>query len=72
MNSGIAPVRASSELIVHCTGEACKSIRCRSIATKRESIRLREASGSFQAAQISRQGPLKAMLRAHLFLRLQI
>ena len=71
-NSGIAPARASSELIVHCTGKSSKSIPCRSIATKREYIRLREASSSVRAAQILRQGPLDPIPRAIFCPRLQI
>ena len=54
-------------MIVHCTGKAAKSIPCPSIVTKRESTRHREASSSFRAAQILRQGPLNPILRANLF-----
>ena len=66
MNSGIAPVRSSSELIVQCTGKASKNISCPSV-TKRECIRHREASSNFRAAQILRQGRLNPILRANLF-----
>ena len=49
MNSGIAPVRSSSELVVHCTGKASKkNISCPSIVTNRENIRHREASSQPQ------------------------
>ena len=44
-----------------------RSIPCPSIATKRESTRHREASSSFRAAQIFRQGPLDPILRANPF-----
>ena len=68
MNSGIAPVRSSSELLVQCAGKTSKkTISCPSIVTKREYIRDREASSSSRAAQISRQGRLNPILRANLF-----
>ena len=70
MNSGIPLLRSSSELIVHCTGKASKSISCPSIVTKREYIRHREASSSFRAAQISRQGRLNPILRGIFFPKL--
>ena len=60
-------MRSSSELIVHRTGKASRSIPCPSIVTKRESTPHREASSSFRAAQILRQGPLNPTLRANPF-----
>ena len=67
LNSRVLLVRSSSELIVHRTGKASRSIPCPSIATQRESTRHREASSSFQAAQILKQGPLNPILRANPF-----
>jgi len=55
------------KVIVHRTGKASRSIPCPSIVTKRESTRHREASSSFRAAQILRQGPLNPILRANPF-----
>ena len=60
-------VRSSSELSVHRTRKASRSIPCPSIVTKRESTRHREASSSFRAAQILTQGPLHPLLRANPF-----
>ena len=58
-------VRSSSKLIVHCTGNVSKSIPCPWGVTKRECTKDREASSSFRAAQIWRQGPLEITLRQH-------
>ena len=53
------------QTIVRRTGKASRSIPCPSIATTRESTRHREASSSFRAAQIWRQGLLNPILRAN-------
>ena len=58
---------AISELIVHRTREASRSIPCSSLVTKREPTRHRKASSSSRAAQILRQGPLRSTLRANPF-----
>ena len=71
-HSPIPLVRSSSDLIVHRTGKASRSIPCPSIVTKREPNRHREVSTNFRAAQILRQGPLNPTLRANPFPKLRI
>ena len=60
-------VHSSPGLIVHLTRKASRRIPCPSIVTKRESTRHREASSSFRAAPILRQGPLNPTLGADPF-----
>ena len=45
--------------------ESFEKHSCPSSVTRRESSRHREASSSFRAAQILRQGPLDPILRAN-------
>ena len=59
-------------LFVHYTRKVSRNITCPSIVTKRESTRHREASSSFRAVQISRQGPMHPILRANPSPKLRI